>query len=52
VCDAKRLVLFHHDPSRSDAALEDLQAHAASVWGTVNGSAPVLAREGMELELD
>ena len=52
VCDAKRLVLFHHDPSRSDAALEDLQTHAASVWGSVNGSAPVLAREGMEFELE
>jgi len=51
VCEAKRLVLFHHDPSRSDAALDDLQSRAASVWGSVNGSAPVLAREGMELEL-
>jgi phosphoribosyl 1,2-cyclic phosphodiesterase len=52
VCDAKRLVLFHHDPSRSDEALEDLQRLAAHVWGSTNGSAPVLAREGMELVLD
>jgi ribonuclease BN (tRNA processing enzyme) len=50
VCEVKELVLFHHDPSRSDAALEDLEKHAGSVWGSANGS-PVLAREGMELEL-
>jgi len=51
VCEAKKLVLFHHDPSRSDTALEELESHAGSVWGSSNGSAPVLAREGMELEL-
>jgi len=51
VCDARKLVLFHHDPSRSDAELEELEAFAASVWGAANGSAPILAREGMELEL-
>jgi len=51
VCDAKRLVLFHHDPSRSDGELEALEKESAHIWGTANGSAPVLAREGMEIEL-
>jgi phosphoribosyl 1,2-cyclic phosphodiesterase len=51
VCDAKKIVMFHHDPSRSDDALEMLQRQAASVWGSTNGSAPTLAREGMEIEL-
>jgi phosphoribosyl 1,2-cyclic phosphodiesterase len=51
MCKARKLVLFHHDPSRSDAALEHLESNAASVWGSSNGSAPVLAREGMEIEL-
>jgi len=51
VCDVKKLVLFHHDPSRSDTALEELESRAGSVWGAANGSGPVLAREGMELEL-
>lgn len=51
VCGVGKLVLFHHDPSRSDAALEDLQSTAASMWGRDNGSGPVLAREGMEIDL-
>ena len=51
MCRARKLVMFHHDPSRSDEALEELQSTAASIWGSDNGSAPVLAREGMEIDL-
>lgn len=45
------LVLFHHDPGHSD---DDLEAHlrrAHELWGSPN-TAPVLAREGMEIELN
>jgi phosphoribosyl 1,2-cyclic phosphodiesterase len=52
MCKATRLVLFHHDPSRSDEALEDIEKTAGYIWGSEsNGSAPVLAREGMEIDL-
>jgi phosphoribosyl 1,2-cyclic phosphodiesterase len=46
---ARRLVLFHHDPTHSDAILERLEEQARSI-GPDQGS-PVLAREGMVLEL-
>jgi phosphoribosyl 1,2-cyclic phosphodiesterase len=47
---ARRLVLFHHEPGRSDRALEELEDQARSLS---SGAAPepVLAREGMVLEL-
>jgi phosphoribosyl 1,2-cyclic phosphodiesterase len=52
MCKAGKLVLFHHDPSRSDEALEDIETSAGHIWGSEpNGSAPVLAREGMEIDL-
>ncbi|MGB1727955.1 MAG: MBL fold metallo-hydrolase, partial [Ilumatobacteraceae bacterium] len=44
---AKRVVLFHHDPERTDGQLDELAAcHADS-------TAPVVwvAREGMTIEL-
>ncbi|HZR96462.1 MAG TPA: MBL fold metallo-hydrolase [Gaiellaceae bacterium] len=47
--DAGRLVLFHHEPSYSDHALEELEQRAADLMG--DGPRPVLAREGMILEL-
>jgi phosphoribosyl 1,2-cyclic phosphodiesterase len=48
--DAERLVLFHHEPERSDQALEALEARAREL--SADGRAePVLAREGMALEL-
>lgn len=46
---ARRLVLFHHDPTHSDAILERLEEQARSI-GPEQGP-PVLAREGMVLEL-
>ena len=48
--DARRLVLFHHEPERSDSALELLQARARELTGGEQAP-PVLAREGMVIEL-
>lgn len=47
---ARELVLFHHDPFHSDADLEILEVEARRLWGS-QGTAPVLAYEGMRLEL-
>jgi phosphoribosyl 1,2-cyclic phosphodiesterase len=47
---ARRLVLFHHDPDRSDRALESLHEHARTL-SPPDVPPPVLAREGMTLEL-
>ncbi|HLM34827.1 MAG TPA: hypothetical protein VK278_03515, partial [Gaiellaceae bacterium] len=49
--DARRLVLFHHDPGHDDASLEALEARARAVAGTNGLAPPALAREGMVLEL-
>jgi phosphoribosyl 1,2-cyclic phosphodiesterase len=49
--EARRLVLFHHDPSHSDRRLEDLEAHARALAGANGGTRPTLAREGMVLEV-
>jgi phosphoribosyl 1,2-cyclic phosphodiesterase len=48
--DARRLVLFHHEPERSDRALELLEDCARELTGTER-LPPVLAREGMVIEL-
>jgi phosphoribosyl 1,2-cyclic phosphodiesterase len=48
--DAHRLVLFHHEPQRSDRELESLEARARTLSGGEQ-LPPVLAREGMVLEL-
>jgi phosphoribosyl 1,2-cyclic phosphodiesterase len=48
--DAGRLVLFHHEPQRSDRALEALEARARELTGHEQHP-PVLAREGMVLEV-
>jgi phosphoribosyl 1,2-cyclic phosphodiesterase len=47
---AHRLVLFHHEPERSDDGLELLEDRARELAGG-DGPPPVLAREGMVLEL-
>ena len=48
-----RLVLFHHDPARDDRALEGHLARARELWRDGAGEGPpVLAREGLELELE
>lgn len=48
---AGRLVLFHHDPSHSDDALERLQERARTLAGA-GTEPPTLAHEGMTVELD
>jgi phosphoribosyl 1,2-cyclic phosphodiesterase len=50
VVGARRLVLFHHEPSRTDGSLERLEARARSLAGH-NEHRPTLAREGMVVEL-
>jgi len=47
---ARRLVLFHHEPSHTDEALERLEARAR---GLANGRGPLpqLAHEGMVVEV-
>ena len=48
--DARRLVLFHHEPQRSDHALELLEDRARALTGPEQ-LPPLLAREGMVIEL-
>jgi len=48
--DARRMVLFHHEPQRSDQELERLEARARELPGA-HDLAPVLAREGMVIEI-
>ncbi len=50
VSRVRQLVMFHHDPLHSDDQLEALLAQARGLWQG-GGSGPVLAHEGMELEL-
>ncbi len=50
VAQARRLVLFHHDPLHSDEQLEALLAQARDLWGT-SGTPPDLAYEGMVFDL-
>jgi len=45
------LVLFHHDPAHSDEELEAHLKRGKDLWGSPN-TAPILAREGMEIELN
>ena len=47
---ARRLVLFHHEPERSDHALELLEDRARELTEG-DQLPPVLAREGMVIEL-
>jgi phosphoribosyl 1,2-cyclic phosphodiesterase len=47
---AKRLVLFHHDPLRSDGELAALRDQAAELWGH-DGPPPEPAEEGMEIRV-
>jgi len=50
VSNARQLVMFHHDPGHDDALLEVLLSRARELWGHQK-EPPVLAREGMELEV-
>jgi len=48
----KQLVMFHHDPLHTDGELESLVTRARELWGANgNGEGPVLAHEGMQIEL-
>ena len=47
IAEARRLVLFHHDPLHNDCELEVLQRRARELWGET-GEPPTLAHEGME----
>jgi phosphoribosyl 1,2-cyclic phosphodiesterase len=48
--DARRLVLFHHEPEHSDQELERLEARAQELASGADHP-PVLAREGMVLDV-
>lgn len=50
LADAKRLVLFHHDPLHSDSRLEAMLASARELWGGI-GTPLALAYEGMVLDV-
>jgi phosphoribosyl 1,2-cyclic phosphodiesterase len=47
----RQLVLFHHDPAHDDAMLDELGATACARWDG-EGAAPLVAHEGMEIDLD
>jgi phosphoribosyl 1,2-cyclic phosphodiesterase len=48
--DARRLLLFHHEPLHNDGSLDLLEDRARELAGS-NGLGPTLAREGMVLQL-
>jgi phosphoribosyl 1,2-cyclic phosphodiesterase len=49
--NVNRLVLFHHDPDRSDDEVDALVERACELWNGGAGDLPVAAREGMTFEL-
>jgi phosphoribosyl 1,2-cyclic phosphodiesterase len=49
--DARRLVLFHHEPRHSDGLLEQLEDRARALANVDGGRSPTLAHEGMVFEL-
>ena len=51
--EAKRLMLFHHDPLHADEALDDMWAAARTGWTSLGGDATQveMAMEGGELEI-
>jgi phosphoribosyl 1,2-cyclic phosphodiesterase len=51
-CEAKHLVLFHHDPWHDDAMLESMWQDAEARWGRLGGEGPIeMAREGHVITL-
>ena len=46
-----RLVLFHHDPDRSDDGVDGLVERARELWDGASGEPPVAACEGMALDI-
>jgi phosphoribosyl 1,2-cyclic phosphodiesterase len=51
VTRARKLLLFHHDPTHDDAMLEAIERDAQELWGP-DGTPPSLAAAGMELTLE
>jgi hypothetical protein len=51
VTRAKRLLLFHHDPTHDDATLEAMETAAQELWGP-DGPPPQLAASGMTITLE
>lgn len=49
-CSVSTLVLFHHDPARTDDLLDALAAQTEA-WGREHGITVVVAREGMVVEV-
>lgn len=49
-CGVKTLALFHHDPTRTDADLDEL--HRAVTFSDGDGPRVIAAREGLVVELD
>jgi ribonuclease BN (tRNA processing enzyme) len=49
--DVGRLVLFHHDPDRSDTAVERLTERASELWDGRSSAGPQPAQEGMTFEI-
>ncbi len=49
--DVRRLVLFHHDPDRTDDGVDRIAERAGELWGNAASDPPVAASEGMTLEL-
>jgi phosphoribosyl 1,2-cyclic phosphodiesterase len=47
----KQLLLFHHDPRHTDEQLDALLARATELWNGNSATPPLLAREGMEIEV-
>jgi phosphoribosyl 1,2-cyclic phosphodiesterase len=45
------LVLFHHDPDRSDEGVDGLVARARELWDGSGGEPPEAASEGMTIDL-
>jgi ribonuclease BN (tRNA processing enzyme) len=48
IADARRLILFHHDPNHTDEDLEQLCDRVRELW---DGGTVELAREGEEIDL-
>ena len=49
--NARRLVLFHHDPDRSDAEVDLLAGRAVELWDGNGTPGPLAACEGMTIDL-
>ena len=49
--DVRRLVLFHHDPDRSDDGVDVLVERAHELWDGTRGVPPAAACEGMTIEV-